>query len=260
MPRKSVTKTEVIKAANAIAARQEIPTIMAVRKFLGGVGSETTLHKYLKIWKKEKLLQVVAPETSDTNDVDIKTKLVEFRQIIASQQQQNEILSQEALTLNRENTKLATIHKQLELELISVQAKLKEIMQERDKFQALYEAITAERNLIENYIVAEKNQQIAKLQEELTMLHQKSLELVRTIGYDGHMALIEEKVKTINSQTKIDELTVKIANVTLELQQTKELNERLNHKIKRIQGGSSLSWEELKAREQEYIAREFKSE
>jgi hypothetical protein len=245
LPRKNVTKTDVITAADAIAAKGEIPTIAAIRKFLGGVGSETTLHKYLKGWKEKKLLQITTNETSNINEQDIKVKLAELKQIIASQQQQNEVLSQEAFTLNRENTKLITIKQQLELELTSTQVTLKEITQERDKFQALYEAIAGERELANNYILANRDQQITRLQEELSNLHHKSLELVRTTGYDGHVALMEEKVKTINLQTKIDEISIQLKNITHELQQTKEVNEKLTHKIKRMQGETSLALEKL---------------
>ncbi len=51
----NVTKVEVYKAANDIAACGEMPSIKMVRTFLGDRGSESTLQKYLKEWKLELL-------------------------------------------------------------------------------------------------------------------------------------------------------------------------------------------------------------
>jgi len=51
----NVTKQEIYKAANEIAACGEMPSIKMVRTFLGDRGSETTLQKHLKDWKLELL-------------------------------------------------------------------------------------------------------------------------------------------------------------------------------------------------------------
>ena len=131
--RKNVTKADVLKAANAIAAKHEIPTIATIRKVLGGVGSETTLHKYLKAWKQERLLQ--CPDDSGATNIKIETnaKLQEFKPVIDAQLKQNEVLSKEAIHLGRENTKLLTINQQLLLELTAIKAEIKDVAHERDQ-------------------------------------------------------------------------------------------------------------------------------
>ena len=260
MSRKNVTKADVVKAANAIAAHHEIPTIAVIRKVLGGVGSETTLHKYLKAWKQERLLQCPDNVGSTNINLETNTKLQEFKQVIDTQQKLNEVLSKESINLGRENTQIVAINQQLLLELTATKTELKDVEHERAQLQAVNNAIVAERDIAKLYIMTEQAQQISNLKEELRVVHNKSLELVRTTSYDGHQALMDEKVKTINLQSKIDELTITIKALTAELKQTVELNEKLRIKINRQQRDSTLTWEELQAKEQAYIAREFHQE
>lgn len=48
-------EADIIRAANAIAINGAMPTIAAVRKYLGGHGSETTIFNYLSKWKQNLL-------------------------------------------------------------------------------------------------------------------------------------------------------------------------------------------------------------
>lgn len=51
----ALTKAEIFAAANVIAKCGKIPAILTVRKELGNRGSETTLGKHLREWKKDLL-------------------------------------------------------------------------------------------------------------------------------------------------------------------------------------------------------------
>ena len=51
MPKKIISKQQIIKAAQIIVANNFNPTVIAVRKQLNYCGSGSTIHKYLSQWK-----------------------------------------------------------------------------------------------------------------------------------------------------------------------------------------------------------------
>jgi transcription termination factor NusB len=72
---KNVTKNDVFKAADSLAAKSKMPSILTVRKVLGNKGSESTLQKYLKEWKINLLLSVNKCATNELMQENQKLRI-----------------------------------------------------------------------------------------------------------------------------------------------------------------------------------------
>jgi hypothetical protein len=72
----NVTKEDVFIAADLLAAEAIMPSILGVRKLLGDKGSESTLQKYLKEWKKNLLLNVATYQSNEMVRENDKLRVV----------------------------------------------------------------------------------------------------------------------------------------------------------------------------------------
>ena len=53
MPKKIISKQQIIKAAQDLVSNNLNPTLLSIRKKLNYCGSDSTIHKYLSQWKTE---------------------------------------------------------------------------------------------------------------------------------------------------------------------------------------------------------------
>jgi len=206
LSRKIVTKTDVYIAANFIASSGEIPTIAAVRGALGGRGSETTILNFLQAWKKERLLSNQVPIVENGTPVDLSEENRQLRYALKQQMANNENYTQELINAEKGNVKLQSDNQQLQVSNQQLQEKLIEVTNLKDTLATLcHELKIGFSNDLEK-ILAEQNKLIDKLQQEIRDVNQASLKVVQQTSFDGHDALMQEKVKTLNLEEKIGQL------------------------------------------------------
>lgn len=252
-----ISKIDVTKAADLIAARGEIPTIDLVRVELQGRGSETTIHNYLKEWKKSKLLAKLGSTIANHNQelilIEEKRSLEEAlqQQMIKNENYAQELIQAEKMivALKEENHKLQVINQALKLELkdaTAVKATLAQVNQE----------IQHKIELNNNQIITQQQQLIIELQAELKELNVKSMQAMQELSSSSHEVLMQEKVNSINLQAKIDSLSQELNQdrKQLELEQYKHQTQvSILHKQIKLQQKilqTQLSQEKLQQLEQ----------
>jgi len=221
MPKKIISKQQVIKAAQIVVANNLNPTLVAVRKQLNYCGSDSTIHKYLSQWKTEcfkNMLQEDCKEenrqfSQEVNELERSLKLELHKQIQHNEEYAQELIHVEKtiVALKEENHKLQAINQELQLELkeaTSIKATLVQVNQEIQH--------KLEQN--DNKVIIQQQQLIATLQAELKELNAKSMKVMQEISSSGHEVLMQEKVISINLQAKIDSLNKEL------LESNKQLN------------------------------------
>lgn len=127
-------ESDIVAAANYIAAQGEIPTIAAVRQHLNGRGSETTILNYLRKWKIKLLAFAVYFDAEDLEpeyifnlqkqnellviENDNKNDQIKTLQIQNSIcQSENLVLLRGVKSLNEKNRQLQNTLQQLEVKV-----------------------------------------------------------------------------------------------------------------------------------------------
>ena len=204
-----ITKLEVEQAANLIVERGEIPTIAAIRVELKGRGSETTIHNYLKEWKKARLLQ---PAKLIPQSIDLLEENRNLTQTLAKQAAQNEYYANELINaekiiieLKEEVSQLQKNEQELQLNLTTITARFKTL-------DEAYGQLITELDLTKEKTIIKQQQTIAELQEEIKEINAKSIAAIREIISTHHDLVMQEKIQIINLQAKVEELNKQLLN------------------------------------------------
>ena len=236
MSRKIVTKTDVYTTANFIATSGEIPTIAAVRGALGGRGSETTILNFLQAWKKERLLQNNVPVVvADGMPLDLNEENRQLRYALKQQMAHNENYAEELINAEKEIVKLKSENQQLQTNNQQLQEKLADVTNLKDTLTTLCHELTSNFSNDLEKILDDKNKLIARLQQEIKDLNQISVQVVQQTSSDGHDLLMQEKVKTLNLEEKIEQLKKQLDKQQLEvIQMHKAWQERNQPVLKQL--------------------------
>lgn len=123
----TITQEQVNAAANALRAAGSKPTVRAVRKELGDVGSQATVMRLLDVWKAN---QVQIPETPLALPVPLQRVLADYlAQLVA---EGKVALSAELAEQQQLNTDLGMENERLLSQVEALQAELAACQSERD--------------------------------------------------------------------------------------------------------------------------------
>jgi len=207
MAKAIVTKAEIIKVANNLISKGINPTVLGVRKILGA-GSTSTINKYLREWKQEKLSGKT--NQSITNLAEIKAQLQELQANLQQQQIVNQELLQELYKEQQSSVKLEIDLQSLQQEKASLNLQAQELSQNYALVEAKYNEVTKEREIAWQIISSDKQQQICFLQQELFNAHKKLKDEVLELAYQNQESLLAEKLKVIKQGDLNNQLKDKI--------------------------------------------------
>lgn len=207
---RGVSQDVVFNAATKIAADGIMPTTASIRAELRR-GSETTLHKYLQEWKTlllkhaGRIGQSAALPLLDENKV-LRQNLEQLSQNLAS-------YTNELQDLEIANTKLKNENSMLKQEVSQHLATIAMLQAQLLNLQATVEHNSSEYQQTLDKIIAEKNQTIQSLQEEMRQAQVDAIEKIRDYSFKEHDLLIQERVKIINLQAEVVRLKSMIAKI-----------------------------------------------
>ena len=204
MPKAKVTKGQIIKVASALVKRGINPTVLNIREQLGA-GSTSTINKYLRQWKQEKLSEKPTKALLSSSP-----ELEQLKSDLKQQQKINQQLLQELYNVQQENVlQQSEISKYQELEH-KLQQEQKKLSSQYNLLEAKYTELCAERETALKVFVADKEQQIKSLQEELLTVNKNSKQELLDGAGKQQDALLAEKVKLINLEVKVKQLQHKL--------------------------------------------------
>lgn len=207
-----VTRVDVHEAADRLSLRGEVPTIAAVRSELEGRGSETTIHNYLKEWKKSKLLaKQELTLVSNNQELQLMAEKLELEQALQKQIAKNEHYAQELINAEKANVAFKEKIYQLEATIQGLNLELTKVTAVNHTLEKLTKEIEQKLAANENDTINKQKLLIDELQQEVKNLHAKSMSAIQELSSKGHEALMQEKVSAINLQTKIDSLNKELA-------------------------------------------------
>lgn len=128
-----------------------------------------------------------------------------------------EIFCQQLTTLSTQFNSLANEHAELK--------------NAKEHLVQLYQELKDERTVLFGKMERDKDLLIQSLREELKQSHQASLKEITEVSYNGHDALMREKVKTINLEEKIKVLTEELSKQQQELLNTNKILQPLKIQI-----------------------------
>ena len=244
MAKRLVSQQAVIKVAEELVLADCNPTVAAIRARLKN-GSETTIYKYLNQWKKKCFRKMITNSSSFDTDI-IRVNLEEKRdleQTLNKHIAQNEYYAQELIEAEKTNINLKDDCYQLQAKCQQLQSELNEL---KNINNALEQVTTEIKNKLENNdnkTIENLRQTIEGLKAELKKLNETSLEALREASAKGHDTLMQEKVNSINLQTKVDslykesiDLKKQLSDTVLKHQiQTQTLLRQVNEQQKIIQ-------------------------
>lgn len=123
----TITQEQVNAAANALRAAGNKPTVRAVRKELGDVGSQATVMRMLGVWKAN---QVQVPEAPLELPAPLQRVLVDYLGQLVAQEKQE--LSAELAEQQQVNTDLGMENERLLSQVAALEAELAACQSERD--------------------------------------------------------------------------------------------------------------------------------
>ena len=236
MPKKIISKQQIIKAAQNLVSNNLNPTLLAIRKKLNYCGSDSTIHKYLSQWKIEcfkSMLQENCKEenrqiSQEPNELERSLKLDLHKQIQRNEEYTQELIHAEKTiaVLKEDNHKLQTINQEIQLDLkeaITIKATLVQVNQE----------IQSKLDLNEHKNIQKMQRTIDDLRVELKVLNETSLIALRETSNHGHEALMQEKVTSINLQAKIDSLTKDLLESKKQLHEAVMMSQVQNRSLSR---------------------------
>lgn len=217
--KKAITKIDVNQAADRIAFRGEVPTIAAVRAELQGRGSETTIHNYLKAWKKAKLLAKQELKLVNNNQelLFIEEKR-ELEQVLNQQITQNEHYAQELINAEKTNVVLKEEISQHQAAIQELKLELAKMTVVNNTLEKVTEKIQQQLALNETATISKQKLLIAELQQEIKNLNANSMAAIQELSSKGHETLMQEKVNAINLQAKIENLTKELTESKKQLE------------------------------------------
>ncbi len=219
MARRGITQNDVFNAALAIAEAGNFPTIQSVRAKIGS-GSLVTIHKHLLAWKQERLLRPavkIAPSKNAVKAKEVLAQKLELEDALKSQIEQNTTLSSKILEVEHTNAEQAEQITLLESQLRSLRTENHELQIKNSSHdEVIAELKNSYLEMLES-VRSEKNVEIENLKAELKEVHLAALEMVRKTSADSQDALMNEKVKNINLEDKINVLNKQIAGLEKKL-------------------------------------------
>jgi len=251
MQKQRINKQKIFDAAKIVAHLDKEPTTTNVREYLAYTGSQTTLHKYLKEWRMKCFQAYQSDNMLEAAPQEI-TKLQKendsLTQIIAKMEEHSKIVANEFAKTERKNIELTQKVVQLESQKTLLEKEFIELKKDKEHTNNLYRDLKEEREILLGKMERDKDQLIASLQEELRQTHQKSLEKIQDISYHGHDLLMQEKVKAMNLEEKNKNLSVEMAKLQLELNNTNRIVEPLKTRIKQLEKliAENITVEQLK--------------
>lgn len=207
MSRLGITFEEVADAASAIHETGETPTIDKIRTYLGGTGSNTTISKYLNVWRQQgyvpssqnksptpdvvqAAVEQVWQQMRDKTEADIISIREEAQNLIKTAEEKAQTAVNNLATLTEQHQELEQRHLRLSAEKELLVLDLK--------------SLTDDHNLLtEKYHGLEKRYEDMQIQanrhiEDLQRAHEKELTSIRanvkTIE-EAHEKLLDE-IKT----------------------------------------------------------------
>ncbi len=214
MARKGVNKQQIFEIAKEIAfSNNQLPTALSIRAKLT-TGSMSTIQKYLQEWKMNcikkaclnKELNVVSTYIPNRlNESDEKNRSLE--QSLSKQVKKNEYYAQELISVEKTNVELKEENRQLNFTNQELQLKLSTAEKTNNALEQITQKLQHELNLNINATIQKMQQAIDDLRLELKTLNETSINALRETSNQGHQALMQERVVSINLQAKIDSLT-----------------------------------------------------
>ena len=252
MQKPRINKQKIFDAAKAIARLNKEPTVANIREYLAFTGSQTTLHKYLREWK---IKCFKASEANHINELERKdfTRLQEENQTlkatIGKMEEHNKIVANEFAKTERKNTELTQNLAKVETQLNLLEKEHGELKKDKQDAETLCREVKEERDVLLDRMERDKDQLIASLREELRQTHQADLEKIQHVSYSGHEFLMQEKVKSMNLEEKVKDLTENLNSLQQELTNANRVVEPLRIQIKELQKliADNLTSEQLQA-------------
>lgn len=207
---RGISQAEVFEAATKIAASGAMPTVASIRQNLGR-GSETTLHKYLQEWKSY-LLKSAARIGQNANLSLLKENNT-LRQNLEELSQNLNDYSSEMQNLEQANAKLELQNSQLMQENLQQTATIASLQAQIVNMRVTNEHASHEYQQTLDKIIADKNQIIHSLQEEMRQTQADAIEKMREYSFKEHDLLIHERVKIINLQADVTRLKAIVSKV-----------------------------------------------
>lgn len=204
--KKSLNRTLVFEAAQALVKQGRIPTQDSVRQYLGR-GSRGTIHKYLQQWKQacfENSSQGLE-QSQEPASGWIEAKL-SLEQALEKQIQLNKVLSQDLLQTERELARLREQANLQQKQLTDWQAVQQRREAESEKIKTAYEAVCMERETAIQHVIEDKNRLIEKLRIELKAVYEENLKQIQEWSFKKEDQLLQEKVKCLNYEEQFKRL------------------------------------------------------
>lgn len=229
MSRKGISKQQIFQETKEIVFSNQIPTAFKIRAKLK-TGSIATIQKYLQEWKmdcfKNDFLHKELNLTKYNNS-ELAEKNSTLEQELNKQLSKNEHYAQELIYTEKANIELKEEKHQLNFTNQKLQLKLSAAEKTNNALEHVTQKIQNELNLNTNETIQKMQQIIDGLRLELKTVNETSIIALRETSNQGHEALMQEKVTSINLQAKIDSLTKEL------LESKKQFNEAI--KIAKVQ-------------------------
>lgn len=217
-----INKEQIFKLAKEIAFNGQLPTALKIRAKLTS-GSMVTIQKYLQEWKKECFKNAFSHKELNlgihNSELIEKNRVLE--QILNKKTAQIEHYIKELIDAEKKNIALKE-------EINQLQTSNQKLLLSLNAAEAANIALDKVIQNIQNNLDLHHDQTIQKMQQtidnlmlELKTLNENSIAALRETSNQGHEALMQEKVNSINLQTKIDILTKEL------LQSKKQLHEAI---------------------------------
>ena len=196
----AISCEQIFIVANELAKSGKMPTVVKVRIGLGHKGSASTIHKYLNEWKF-RLLQNAA--LIDHKDVSYKQENLILHDNLAKLQASLQAITLELSELEARELLLINEKQQLLQTKMLLEAQVAGLNKQVDSLSTVLAELKSEREATIAAIVSDKNQHIARLEDELKKLQASYLDSIREQSTKAHDSLMDEKVKIINLQHEL---------------------------------------------------------
>lgn len=216
MPKTLITEQQVINTAKLLVINCKPLTVASVRLHLGTHGSDSTIHKYLKKWKEECLKKAATALAQNTgldtqlkvrNDYDFLEEKDSLIQALNRKTAQIEHYAQQLIDAEKANIDLKEKIHQLESDITKLQYELTEVKSVKNNLAQINKEMQNKLDINRNEAIQKMQITIDDLRLELKTLSETSINALRETSNQGHEALMQERVVSINLQAKIDSLT-----------------------------------------------------
>ena len=252
MPRKGISKEEVITTIEGLLAKKEIPTALGIRQALGK-GSLTTIQKHFRRWKMESF-EKQSGQTKAICEIPIdlkekEEKLKALKNKVLGLEGQFEALNKELIKKEQDNIRLNKENVNLNQNLEEITKSYKELLVQFETLKDGYEDLKQERERTLQELLTDKNQHIERLTLELKEVNELHLKAIKEVGQRGDELLLQEKVKTISLTDQLKALQSQNKLLTEKLDQEAKAREPLQRELKRQEAliKRFISWKQLQS-------------